>query len=420
MQLTLDGRRFRFDGDLTYADSPAGGESVQGLLMNARFIQGVFDDAADPGRFARFGHATWDAEAQTDRLIAALPAWYRWGLRAFTVGFQGGGPCFTTDNTTIDNNPFGARGDAIEPAYASRMERLIRAADACGMAVIVSFFYGDQASRLADDDAIRNSVITASRWLRDAGYGNVLIEVANEYNVEPFRQHPVLFEPYGVASLIELARTESGGLPVGCSGTGGMMPDAIIDASDVVLVHGNGQTRQAFANLIRRVRDRAPEKPIVCNEDSPAISNLPVAMREGVSWGYYNNWTKQEPPTSWEVLPGMDRFFAWRMAAALGYEPEPISESEQFMLCGLGPHEYANGHRWPILACLFPEAVDRVVFERDGVVIETIYDDPFAIGWRSNWLYRGCPAEEGMHHWEATAVLREGSEVVCKAEAEFA
>ncbi|MEM8495041.1 MAG: hypothetical protein AAF663_06595 [Planctomycetota bacterium] len=420
MQLTVDGRRFRFDGDLTYADSPAGGESVQGLLMNARFIQGVFDDAADPGRFARFGHATWDAEAQTDRLIAALPEWHRWGLRAFTVGFQGGGPCFTTDNTTIDNNPFGPRGDAIEPAYAKRMDRLIRAADALGMAVIVSFFYGDQASRLADDDAIRNAVITASRWLRDAGYGNVLIEVANEYNVEPFRQHPVLFEPYDVASLIELARTESGGLPVGCSGTGGVMPDAIIDASDVVLIHGNGQTRQAFANLIRRVRDRAPEKSIVCNEDSPAISNLPVAMREGVSWGYYNNWTKQEPPTSWEVLSGMDRFFAWRMAAALGYEPEPIPESKQFMLCGFGPHEHANGRRWPNLACLCPEAVDRVVFERDGVAIETIYDDPFAIGWRTNWLHRGWPAEEGMHHWQATAVLCDGSEVVYTAEAEFA
>jgi hypothetical protein len=29
--------------------------------MNARFIQGIFDDKADPGRFSRFGY-DWDAE----------------------------------------------------------------------------------------------------------------------------------------------------------------------------------------------------------------------------------------------------------------------------------------------------------------------------------------------------------------------
>ncbi|MEM1026841.1 MAG: hypothetical protein AAGJ38_02045 [Planctomycetota bacterium] len=420
MQLTIDGTRFRFDNEFTYADNPEGRADVHGLLMNARFIQGIFDDRANPERFARFGHDQWDADAQTDRLIAALPNWYRSGLRAFTVGFQGGGPCFTTENPTIDNNPFGLRGDTLDPAYAERMDRLIRAADKLGMAVIVSFFYGDQAARLLDDDAIRRAVTTASRWLRDGEYTNVIIEVANEHNVPPFRKHPVLFEPYGVATLIALARHESGGLPVGCSGTGGWMPNAIIDASDVVLIHGNGQSRQQFENLMTRVRRRAPDKPVVCNEDSPAISNMKVALRHGVSWGYYNNWSKQEPPTDWSLLSGLDRYFGWQMANCLGYQPESIPESEQLTLIGFGKHEHANGRRWPLLACLDPERIDHVVFERNGQYVETVYDDPFAVGWRSNWHHIGWPAEAGSHHWRAIARLRDGTSQTYEAMCEYA
>ena len=136
------------------------------MLLNDRFIQGIFDDKAAPKRFARFGHTHFDPAAHTDSLVAALPAWYSHGLRAFTVGFQGGGPCFTIDNDTIDNNPFGETGTQLDPAYAERMDRLIRGADAVGLVVIVSFFYGAQARRLHDGRAIRNAVTTASRFLK--------------------------------------------------------------------------------------------------------------------------------------------------------------------------------------------------------------------------------------------------------------
>lgn len=427
MQLSIDGTRFRIDDQLTCHDNADSHAHARGLLMNARFIQGVFDDAADPARFARFGHDAYDPDAQTDRLIAALPQWHAHGLRAFTVGFQGGGPCFTTPNPTIDNNPFGRLGDAIDPDYAARMDRLIRAADAAGMAVIVSFLYGDQTVRLEDDRAVERAVVTASRFLRDAGYTNCLIEIANEHNVPPFQQRPIVYEPYGVAHLIRVAQRESGGIPTGCSGTGGFIRQAIVEASDVVLIHGNGLSRQPFFRLIQRARAWAPDKPIVCNEDSPALSNLPVAVREGVSWGYYNNWSKQEPPTDFSILPGHDRFFAWRTADALGCRPDPIPDDEQFVLYGLGEHEVAPSihdpdrpHRWPGLACLFPERVDRVEFLRDGRPVETGYNDPFVVGWYWNWLHHGHPAEPGTHRWQAIAHLHDGSTIAREAEVELA
>ncbi|MBD3242947.1 MAG: hypothetical protein GF331_20310 [Chitinivibrionales bacterium] len=408
--LTIDGEQFLINGKPVYSEIEGSNPDAHGLLMNARFIQGIFDDKADPARFARMGHDTWDPEANTDRLIAALPQWHAHGLRAFTVGFQGGGPCFTTDNTTIHNNPFGEDGTALDPAYAGRMDRLIRGADETGMAVIVSFFYGAQTTRLRDGRAIRSAVTTASRFLRDGGYTNVIIEIANEHDVGPFRQHPLVFTEEGVAALIDLAREESGGMPVGCSGVGGSASRQIIEASDVLLIHGNGQSRQRYANLIKRVRDWAPGRPVVCNEDSQAVGQLLVAFNTKSSWGYYNNMTKQEPPADWSITKGEDTFFALRMAKGIGIQVEEPPLDEQFYLQGFEPRMAHEGNRWIRLASLYPERIDYVEFLRNGELYDTCYDEPFAVAWRGNWVFGGTKVQPG-EQWKAVVHLTNGEVV---------
>lgn len=109
-QIGIEGENFTINGKLTYSEIEGSNPDAHGLLMNARFIQGIFDDKEAPARFARFGWNEWDPERHTDELIAALPEWYRYGLRAITVGFQGGMPVFTVENSTIHNNPFGEDG----------------------------------------------------------------------------------------------------------------------------------------------------------------------------------------------------------------------------------------------------------------------------------------------------------------------
>ena len=53
--LSIQGESFLINGQLTYAEIAGSNPGAHGLLMNARFIQGIFDDKADPGRFNRFG-----------------------------------------------------------------------------------------------------------------------------------------------------------------------------------------------------------------------------------------------------------------------------------------------------------------------------------------------------------------------------
>jgi len=407
-QITIQNEKFLINGKSTYSEIPNSSSDVHGLLMNARFIQGVFDDKANPARFARFGPGQFDPEKNTDDLISELPNWYSYGLRAFTVGFQGGGPCFTIPNNTIDNNPFTEDGKKIDLAYAARMDRLIRGADACGMVVIVSFFYAGQAVRLLDEAAIVDATKIASNFLRDGGYTNVLIEIANEYNLSSFARHPIIQSPEGMVKLLELASKESGGMSVSSSGRGGQADQKVCEASDYILTHGNGCSRQKLYNLIRQVRSWSPGKPVLCNEDSQAIGQLEVAFKTQTSWGYYNNMTKQEPPVNWGITPGEDTFFAHRMAAGLGIETHPIPVSGQYYFQGLEPHMTYDGKRWLRVASLYPETINSVDFYKNGVRIYTSYDEPFSLFHKSNWRQDGCTADEN-DTFKAIVHLRDDS-----------
>jgi len=387
--IEIESTRFLINGQPTYSVIDGSNQDIHGLLMNARFIQGIFDDKADPERFAIFGHDTWDPEANTDRLIAALPQWYHHGLRAFTVGLQGGGPVLTLDDwSTIDNNPYGVDGRSFDPAYAGRLDRLIKAADDIGMVVIVSFLYASQGPRLQDGRAVRNAVIGASRFLKDGGYTNVIIEVANEYNLSGFHTHPIVQSDEGIASLIELARQESGGLLVGSSGAGGYANREVAEASDVILIHGNGLHRQGYYNLVRRVQNWNLDKPIVCNEDSPCFTHLKVAYQTQSSWGYYNNHTKQDVPADWTITPGEDTYFAHRMADGIGIQLDPLPEDEQYYLQGLEPDKIQDGKRWIRLAALYPEKIDTVEYFRNGKPMGIAYEEPFYPDYVETWIQK--------------------------------
>jgi len=403
----ISGSDFKINGRLTYAEVPASEQNAQGLLMNARFIQGVFDDKENPKRFARFGWTSWDADRHTNELIDALPIWYGYGLRAFTVGFQGGMPVFTVENSSINNNPFSADGKKIDNDYLERMNRLIRAADALGMVVIVSILYQGQAPRMRNGAVIRNAVRASCRWLRENAFTNVIIEVANEYNVGAFKDHRLVFDPEGISTLIEIAREESGGMLVGSSGGGLECSREVAEASDVILIHGNTGRRQDYYRLVKMVKSWKLSRPIVCNEDSPCFSQLDVAYRTHTSWGYYNNLTKQEPPAAWGIANPEDLFFARRMARGIGIPVEPLHEDEQYVLDGLQGRWEWMGQRWVRLTAEFPEKINQVEFFLNGNFIDTAYQEPFYVNYEQTWIQKGVSTKRG-DQWSAEIHLGDG------------
>ena len=404
--LKIKGDRFLINDHLVYSEIPGSPKSAHGLLMNARFIQGIFDDKADPSRFARFGWDSWDPDRHTDEMIRALPEWYSYGLRAITVGLQGGMPVFTIENSTIDNNPFGT--DGIDPEYLTRLDRVIRAADDLGMIVIVSILYQGQSLRLPDGAAVRNAIRRTSAWLKEQAYTNIIIEVANEHTVGDFRKRPLVYDTEGITTLMEIARDSSGGMPVGASGGGVECQREVAEGSDVILIHGNTARRQDYYRLVKWVQSWKLNRPVVCNEDSPCFTQLDVAYHTGTSWGYYNNLTKQEPPADWGVANAEDLFFARRMARGVGIPVEPLDQQEQYVLDGVNGRWQQHGERWIRLTAEYPESINFVEFFRNGELVDVAYEEPFYVNYQHTWVQESTKVEVG-EKWSAMVHLGDGT-----------
>jgi len=406
-KLTIKGRDFYINGKPVY-DEIKGRPESKGLLMNSRFIQGIFDDKTNLERYNRFGKI-FDVDQNTDDFIAALPDWYQYGLRAVTVGIQGGFPVFTTDIKTIDNNPFGSDGYHFDVAYAKRLDKIIQAADEIGMVIIVNILYWAQSLRFQNEAAIIAALKSAASFLKIGNYTNVIIDVANEYNIDMWNDIPIIQNHKSMSQLIQLVREESGGMLVGSSGGGGLIDRDVSDASDVVLIHGIGLTRGEYYDFILKVKKMAPNKPILCNEDSPCISRLEIAHLTHTSWGHYDNFTKQEPPCDWGITKGQDQFFAHRMAEILGVEVAPLPEEEQYYLQGLEPNTSWQNNRWIRLASLYPETIDYVDFFLNDQFIYRSYDEPHFLYRETTWIQHPWITKNKDEKWMVKVVLKNGS-----------
>lgn len=323
-ELTIDGTRFLINGRPTHEGREHRGRSVEGLLMNSRMIQAIFDDACEETRprWAYPDTGVWDPERNTDEFCAALPEYRRHGLLAFTVGLQGGGPYFgRPEYGKYRNTAFTPEG-LLKPDYAARLGRVLKAADDAGMVAIVSLFYWVEAFRIPDLRIVERIVDEVCGHLLESGHRNIIVELANEVG----RHWKAPFGVSEVPALLERAKAvRKGGrrLLVGCSHFphhGAVPDDAWLGAEDVTIPHGNDHTPAQLRAGLRRLRAtagyRARPRPVVVNEDSVFLDNLEVAVEEGASWGLYHqgwgsgyrdrrmDWTLKPRETDYARLTG--------------------------------------------------------------------------------------------------------------------
>ena len=399
---------FYINGEKTYAELSDSNPNVHGLLFNARFIQGVFEDKnpSNKTKYDRFG-TVFSPEKNTEELINALPEWYDKGIRAITVGLQGGGPIYTYEDwSVIDSGCFSKDGKEMDKGYCNRLEKLIQACDDLGILVIVSILYQAQSHLFEDGVAIGEAVKTACTFLKNLPFENIIIEVANEQDVGDFSKHPLVSSGEGMGTLLRLAKVWSDNrFAVGSSGGGGSWKKEIVDNSDVILVHGNGLRRREYYDFIRSIQEYEPNKPIVCNEDSQMFSQLAVCEATHTSWGYYNNMTKQEPPTDWSITKGEDGFFANRLEQLINGKNETENE---FYLQGFEPDLHIDGKRYVKLASLYPEKINFVEFYEDNQLIYTAFDEPFMLYALTTWEQKPYVIPNSAQSFTAKIYLHSG------------
>jgi hypothetical protein len=290
---------FLINGRPTYPGRSWRGMRIEGLLMNSRMVQGVFDDLnpATRDQWAYPDTKRWDPERNTREFVAAMPEWRRHGLLSFTINIQGGSPQGYSQDQPWHNSGFNADG-TLRADYLNRLARILDRADELGMVPIVGYFYFGQDQRLENDAAVVTAVGEATAWLLKQGYRNVLVEIANECDNKRYEQ-PLIRAPR-VHEMIVLAQSMSDGsrrLPVSVSFNGGTIPSPnVVAVADFLLLHGNGVSDpNRIARMVEETRQvRGYRKvPILFNEDDhfdfdKPRNNFTAAVGQYASWGYFD------------------------------------------------------------------------------------------------------------------------------------
>lgn len=301
----IKGDKFFINGKPTYENRTWKGNQVEGLLMNSRMVQGIFDDL-NPETVSNWEYpdtGKWDSERNTDEFIANMEEWKRNGLLSFTINLQGGSPFGYSQSQPWINSAFTEKGE-LRDDFMKRLKKILDKADELGMVPIVGYFYFGQDERLADEKAVIAAVRNATVWLHENGYRNVLIEINNECDVKAY-DHDIL-KPERVHELITLAKSiENIGhrFYVSTSYKGGAIPKPnVVKVSDFLLLHGNGVSDpDKIVEMVEKTKmvEGYRKMPILFNEDDhfdfdKDRNNFTAAVSAYASWGLFDYRMKDE------------------------------------------------------------------------------------------------------------------------------
>jgi hypothetical protein len=300
----IKGDQFYIDDRPTYEKRYWKGLKIEGLLLNSRMVQGIFDDL-NPETVSNWVYPDtkrWDPERNTNEFIKNMKIWRQCGLLSFTINMQGGSPQGYSQAQPWYNSGYYEDG-SLRKEYMNRLEKILDKADKLGMAPILGLFYFGQDEKLKDEKAVIDAVNNMIDWLFLHKYRNVLIEINNECNIK--YDHEIL-KPERVHELIGLvkSRKENGyRFYAGTSYGGGFIPlPNVVSSSDFILMHGNGIAEPSrILEMINKVRnvEGYTAKPILFNEDDhfdfdKDQNNFVSALKGYASWGYFDYRMKDE------------------------------------------------------------------------------------------------------------------------------
>ena len=331
----IDDDQFTINGRKTYEGRVHEGTPLDGLLFNSRFVHACFDDA-NPETIQNWAYpdtGDWDPDRNVAKFLSAMPMYREAGLRAIATNLQCGSPEGYSKEQPWIVSAFDETG-SLKADWVQRFEAVIERADNLGMVVLLGLFYFGQDGVLADEEAVKNAVDNTLSWLFDREYTNIVIEVANECDLG--YDHDIIRTPRTTELIDQVAQQSRDGYRylVGTSLSGGKVPaDIIVEASDVIFLHGNGvEDPDRIREMVQEVRDKPSyePKPIVFNEDDHfcfgSDCNMLAAIESRASWGYFdpgenNYWHGyQSPPVRWDANTARKKAFFGYLSGVTGAE----------------------------------------------------------------------------------------------------
>jgi len=335
--ISIQGNQFYLDGELTYKGRYWEGSKIEGLLMNSRMVQGIFDDV-NPETAPKWKYpdtGTWDPDRNTDEFVSAMEDWNANGVISFTINLQGGSP-MGYGNQGWHNSAYTKTGE-LKPEYTMRLKRILDRAEDLKMVPILGLFYFGQDQFLEDDAAVMNATENAISWLLEQGYRNLLVEVANESDNGAYDRDIITADRIDeLINLVKSLKKDGFRYLAGTSYNGNTIPGAnVVKASDFILIHGNGVEEPAriteMVESVKQVEGYRP-MPILFNEDDhydfdQENNNLVAAIKAYASWGYFDFRRTGEPyedgfqsvPVDWKISSERKKAFFGKVKEITGF-----------------------------------------------------------------------------------------------------
>ena len=301
---------------------PAYRPEAAGKLMNIRLANALFLDEWMRER-------PFDPEFNTDSVIQALDFYKAHGILMINVSLQGAQAGYNKAVNGIDRENAYQLGPgrgayvsifrpdgSLKPDWLGRLERLLNAADRRGMFVNLMYFYHGQSGLFRSTDAIHKAAMNITDWLIAHGFRNVIIDVANEYDLPGPQWDFKGYIPQNIIPLIDEVRERFRNadyvLPIGASSDGRMRyPNSLKGQVDLLLVHGDGRDPREKLRRVEELKNAG--RPVLMTEDDNGratteehlagdLASCDIFFHDAQGWGYLPWIQAQRFP--FRYLPG--------------------------------------------------------------------------------------------------------------------
>lgn len=325
-KVSMSGDKWYFNDEIINPGSPA-----EGLLLNIRMVNSVFEDSGPDGEKQ---NPDFDPAVNTGEFIRAVPEYISSGVNAFTISLQGGMPGYEGAVNTAFNSD-----GSLKPEYFERVEKVIKACDANHAAVILTLFYQRQhshGSALSGKGAIFKAMENTINWISEKEFTNIVLEISNEYRHGGYQNWPDgewLGSESGQVELIWRAKELNPALLVSTSGMGnGLYHEDLARTADFLLIHFNNTSLEDYQDKINHLKIYG--KPIVCNEDDKVKKEgaiaLALSVLNGSGWGYMNIKVNQHMPFDFSGVEDDTAVYSMFKAVAtpsLQIDPESLKQT---------------------------------------------------------------------------------------------
>lgn len=279
---------------------------AQGKLMNIHLAQALFHD-----EWMR--EQPFDPDRNTEAVIQALDFYKSHGVLMIDVSLQGAQAGYDKAANGIDRENayrFGREKGAyvsafrpdgtLKPEWLSRLENLLHATDKRGMLVNLMYFYQGQDEQFQSTAAIHSAARNITDWLIAHNVRNVIVDVANEYDLPGPQWDFSGYIPQNIIPLIDEVRERfkhtGYTLPIGASSDGRMRyPQSLEGQVDLLLLHGNGRDDREKAHRVAELKDIA--RPVLMTEDDNGrsttvehlkseLASCDIFFHKADGWGY--------------------------------------------------------------------------------------------------------------------------------------